>query len=202
MKKTGSKIAICIIAAVILVIRKLFPNIPIDSTDLILIIIIILPWLSDLIKGAEFPGGWKIELQDVKSAGDKVTSQSNATDFKIETSTSTLSTIRNRDPNIAFVGLRIEIESRLRLLADRFQITDDLPLKYLFSELRNKRILNDPTISGLKELITRGNQAAHGARVDDETAFWAFEYGPRILAVLDSKLRKPGSNTDCKTSSD
>lgn len=34
-----------------------------DPVTFILLVILILPWLSDLIKSAEFPGGWKIEFQ-------------------------------------------------------------------------------------------------------------------------------------------
>lgn len=59
----------------------------------------------------------------------------------------------------------------------------------LFHELRNQGVLNGTSMSGLQEIVMAGNQAAHGARVEPAVAEWAFDYGPRILAALDIKLK-------------
>ena len=72
MKNHHAKIALSVIALVVLVLRKTRPNL-LDVTDLIIVAVGLLPWLSSLIKRAELPGGLKIEFQDLAGARDKVT---------------------------------------------------------------------------------------------------------------------------------
>ena len=55
-----------------LVLRKTRPNL-LDVTDLIIVAVGLLPWLSSLIKRAELPGGLQIEFQDLAGTRDKVT---------------------------------------------------------------------------------------------------------------------------------
>jgi hypothetical protein len=58
----------------------------------------------------------------------------------------------------------------------------------LFHALRERGVLSEDSIDGLQDLIMAGNSAVHGAKVEEAVADWAFEYGPQVLAVLDSKL--------------
>ncbi len=64
MKNTYLKILITLAAIALCIVRLINPNIKVDSTLLILFSIAVLPWLSSLVKGVEFPGGFKIEFQD------------------------------------------------------------------------------------------------------------------------------------------
>ncbi len=182
------KLIISIGAGVLILIHLVVPSLNIDAITLGLFIVLILPWLSSLIKSAELPGGWKIEFQDIQSAGAKVTKENPITKDATEAPTPAYLEVASRDPNLALAGLRIEIEKRLRALAKINQLRDDRPLGQLFNDLRRLEVLNDPSVSGLQELIMAGNQAAHGAKVDDEIATWAFDFGPQVLAVLDAKL--------------
>ncbi len=190
---TWLKVAITVVALLCIAARLIWPNLKIDAITLGLLIVAVLPWLAALIKSAEFPGGWKIEFQDVQQAGAKVTEGAEATGPAEATATnpSTLSflSVANQDPNLALVALRIEIEQRVRQLAERNDVNSRQPLSRIVDQLRRAGILNDSSVSGLQELIMAGNSAAHGARVEPSAANWAFEYGPNVLAALDSKLR-------------
>ena len=91
--------------------------------------------------------------------------------------------------NLALVALRIEIEKRVRNLASNHGIeADRAGLIRLFRELQTARVLTDPVLSGLQELVMFGNQAAHGAQVGEDAAHWAVEYGPAVIAALDEAL--------------
>lgn len=164
------------------------PDLRIDVITFGLIVLAVLPWLSKLIKKAEFPGGWKVEFQDVQAAGAKITQSETARAGLVETPTPSYVDISDRDPNLALVGLRIEIERRLRNLAKQSGLPERRPLTYLVGDLRKLGVLNDSSVSGLQELVMAGNQAAHGAEVDRNAAAWAIDYGPQVLAALDAKL--------------
>jgi len=188
-KNTELKIAISVCALLVIAARIVWPGIRLDAVTLGLVTIGVLPWFSALIKSAEFPGGWKIEFQDVQTAGAKVTNAAPPALPSAEMPRPSYLDVSDRDPNLALVGLRIEIEKRLRALAEKYQIRGTRSMLQMFDELRRRGVLNDPSVSGLQELVMAGNQAAHGADVDPRAAAWAIDYGPQVLAVLDAKLQ-------------
>jgi hypothetical protein len=191
VKETSvAKIAITTGALILVGARVLWPDLKIDAVTLGLALVAVLPWLSSVIKSAELPGGWKVEFQEIRSAGEKVTSGAPEPEAKVRPLPSYLE-IAPRDPNLALAGLRIEIERRLRGLAEKHRIQSDLPLRRLLNELQRRGVLAHPSVSGLQELITAGNQAAHGAPVDPRAAEWAIDYGPGVLTVLDELIERP-----------
>ena len=190
MNNLGLKLFISIGAGALILIHLFVPNVSIHAVTLGLFVVLILPWLSSLVKSAELPGGWKVEFQDVQSAGAKVTKDSAVTIDASKGARPAYLEIASRDPNLALAGLRIEIEKRLRALAKKYNLKEDRPLGQLFNDLRVLQVLSDPSVSGLQELIMAGNQAAHGAKVDEASASWAFDFGPQVLAVLDAKVHE------------
>lgn len=86
---------------------------------------------------------------------------------------------------MALVGLRIEIETRLRELAETYGISGNMPLSQMLRELRPHNVMILEIEKALYQLIQAGNRAAHGARVDRNASSWAIDSGPEILAVLD-----------------
>ena len=166
------------------------PDLKIDALTFGLIIVAILPWLSELIESAKFPGGWEIKFRDLEKAAEKVTSDAPVKSTEnLESITPTFGIVAEQDPNIALVILRIEIEKRLREYAIKHEINETRPLSRLLSELARKEVLPKETVKGLQELIRAGNMAAHGAQVQDSVAGWAIDIGPKILASLDSYLK-------------
>lgn len=182
------KLTISIIGLGLIAARLIWPHINIDAIILGLLAVAILPWLSSLIESAKFPGGWEVKFRDVQAAGQKVTAESPASEMKALDRPAPYLSVSEQDPNLALVGLRIQIEERLRALAERYDVKEHRSLLRLFQELRNQGVLNDASMSGLQEIVMAGNQAAHGAKVEPAVAQWAFTYGPQILAALDSKL--------------
>jgi len=182
------KVAISVIAAVGLVVHIAVPKLAIDAISLGLLIIAVLPWLAPLVKAAELPGGFKIEFQDVKAAAERVAAGAPDVTTLSPPSEPSYLAFSEQDTSLAFVGLRIEIEKRLRALAERSGIPKSRPLMQLTKELQERGVLSSESASGLRELINLGNQAAHGVQVGPNVAYSAVEFGPRVLQVLDAKL--------------
>ncbi len=104
-------------------------------------------------------------------------------------SVSFIAKVAEQDPNLALVGLRIEIEKLLVEIAEANRIPiDRRGVGALLDELKLRNVIPKTMATGLKEFIVLGNQAAHGALVSKDAAFWALESAPQLLALL-STLR-------------
>jgi len=174
----------------VIILRILWPELRLDAVTLGLLLLAVLPWLSPLIKSAEFPGGWKIELQEVKEAGDRITAsapQSSAKKLMEFQGYAPTVTVSPADPNLGLVGVRIEIEKRLRSLAESAGIPLDQSALRLARSLHQKGIVNEDELAGLRQLIEAGNRAAHGAPVAPDVSAWVDDYAPEVLAALDAK---------------
>ena len=66
------RLSITLIALLIALAHLVFPSVQIDFVTLILLLVAVLPWLAPLVKSVELPGGFKIELQDVKDLAEMV----------------------------------------------------------------------------------------------------------------------------------
>ena len=180
------KAAVSVTALAVIAVRESYPDL-LDSVDLMLIGFAILPWLASLIHRLELPGGFKIELRHVQTAGTKITGQEEAP-HEAEAPEWPFLGIAEADPNLALVGLRIEIERRLRKLAEHVAIDHRQPLPRLLRRLQREGTLTISVASGIQDLVAFGNRAAHGAAVDPEAASWATDVGPQVLKVLDERL--------------
>ena len=67
------KAVITIVALGVIALRVYYPDLKIDAVTFGLMVVAILPWLSELIESAKFPGGWEVKFRDVKEARAKVT---------------------------------------------------------------------------------------------------------------------------------
>lgn len=205
MKQKNIRIFITIGAIGLIALKTIFPNVKIDNTVLILAVIAIIPWLQGVFKSIEFPSGHKIELQDLKDATDKVETKenkiSNSTNNNLIDSKPSFLTMIERDANLAIVGLRIEIEKRLKVLASTYEIPITMNLNAIAKELRNKGVFDDNTERGLLELVKFGNQAAHGIEVDKNATDLIFTKGKDIiynLDLLNAKSFKPNTEETIK----
>lgn len=193
------KLFISFVVVLLMVARVMLPDLKMDAVFLGLLVIALFPWIYPIVESVKLPGGVEMKLGDLKSAGEKV-------DIQTDTAMKTVSweiqrpsylSLVDRDPNLALVGLRIEIEKRLRSLALKHGIRGDQANPLLLRTLKEDHVLSESTASGLQELIEHGNQAAHGGIVEKEVADWAFETGLQILATLDIQLTK-GETEDFK----
>jgi hypothetical protein len=184
----------------------------VDAISLALVVLALALFLAPWLESLEIPGLIKIGYRDVSEAGKKITSGApTVAPAAADAATGVGSSRENldaasvanlgtqwalasiSDPNLSLVALRIEIEKRLRRLGSEVGITDErLPLPEVVRRLgrrgegRGRTLLNDDMVSGLLDLISLGNKAAHGARVDQAAADWASTVGPAILEQLDN----------------
>jgi hypothetical protein len=185
---TSAKWIISLGALALLVARLIWPDAKVDAVAIGLFIVAILPWLANILESAKLPGGWEIKFRNLQRAGQQVVSGTSAVSQTSQRAGSFSEGIATSDPNLALVALRIEIERRLRAIAQQHEIPEERSLLRLFRRLHERKILTEASLKGLEELVMAGNQAAHGARVESHVAEWAAEYGPQILATLDAKL--------------
>lgn len=195
-----TKIAISAICVLLGAAHLIWPDVQIDLVTIVLLVVAILPWLAAVIRSVELPGGFKIELQDVKAATEKVTASKAGRMALPETpapgeNLEFLREVVRGDPNLALVGLRIEIERRLSRLAEQAELpAAPRSLGAMLRDLVRHERIDRQTAAGLGDLIALGNQAAHGAEVSSNAAAWALDTGPLILEMLDSLLaRKPNA---------
>ncbi len=201
MKLILISILLSIIFIALAIIHILFPNINMDIITVIFIIFAFLPWIFPYIKSLEFPGGIKIELKDTKLATEKILKNAGYTINSFDSTKNInmkadsernyesaqiklLRSVASSDPNLALVGFRIEIEKIIRNIAKRYNLDDTKPLKLIINQLENLNVLPKELSSGLIELISLGNRAAHGAEVSKEAAEWVLETGPPVLKIL------------------
>lgn len=184
------KAGITLVAAVLIVVRLIWPTMKIDEITIGLFVVALIPWLTSIVESLKMPGGWEIRLRDVKEAGRKIIETVPPAPESVSPS---FLAVAEQDPNLALVGLRMEIEKRLRTLAELAAISSSQPLTGLLRQLRQDKVLDHKVFSGLSEIITAGNQAAHGARVEPGLSDWAFSNGSSVLAALDSIIQDRSS---------
>ncbi len=186
MNNLWVKVGISGVAAILIAVRLVWPTVTIDGITIGLFVVALIPWLTSIVESLKLPGGWEIKLRDVSEAGQRIT---DAIPSAAENETPSLLAVADQDPNLALVGLRIEIEKRLRMLAESANISSNQPLSRLLFELQKRGVLNPSAFSGLQEIVMAGNQAAHGARVEPGLSDWAFSKGNVVLSALDSVLQ-------------
>jgi hypothetical protein len=170
----------------------LWPRLAIDAVTLALLGIAIVPWLSPIFKSLEFPGGWKVEFQELQKAGLRAEEAGLLAPATTVTETEfSFERALEQDPNLALAGLRIEIEKRLVALAQKNGLdVKGRGLGQLLRILGENNVLDQQARSSLADLTSLLNSAVHGASVDPEVATWAIGIGPRLLRGLDELIEK------------
>ena len=188
------------ISLLLLALHLALPILKIDSIVIALLILASTPWILPILKSLELPGGVKIEFTDVKAAMNLATMQSSGPSSPppkaapiLEVASSNphtefiavLSELSLRDPNLALVGFRIELEKHLRNIAQRLGIdSEKRSLMWIIRDLQQRGILSIHLSMGIGELVTFGNQAAHGATVTAETVEWVLDASPYLFQSL------------------
>lgn len=179
------------------ILHSIFPQITIDAITIALIILAFLPWLPSLIKEITLPGGTKITFRDLKEPSENIIEEGKSEDIEPKFDEDDLKRQKQleysimENPSLALVSVRIEIEKRIRELAQiHLKPERIISLKRTVSELVKKQILSPSITGSLLELIHFGNKAVHGEEVSDDVVDWALEYAPKILSILDQYIDK------------
>jgi len=167
-------------------IHLIWPLMAIDVVTLTLLVIALVPWLAPVFKSLEFPGGWKVEFQDLQKAAVRAEQAGLlAAKDTAPQSEFTFQRVAEHDPNLALAGLRIEIEKRLIALAEKKGVdVQGRGLGQLLRLLRQRGILSSEERSVLADLTGLLTSAVHGATVDPRAAEWAMDVGPLLLKGL------------------
>lgn len=185
------QIGISVVSGLAIIVHLIWPELSIDGVTLTLLAFAILPWLAPLLKALELPGGWKVEFQDLLQRQREAEEAGLLADQKEggETTEHTFLSVAGDDPNLALAGLRIEIEQRLKRLAEQRGIDfQRVGAGQLLRRLHNSGAFTDRERGVLADLIGTLNMAVHGAEVPGSATNWALEVGPRILQGLESRL--------------
>jgi hypothetical protein len=193
MRPRAIQIIITAIAALLAVGHAWFPEIKIDAITVTLLGIAVLPWLGPLFKSVELPGGVKVEYQELERAGKKVEESGLISPEPalrpMQKHEYSFQAVSGNDPNLALSGLRIEIESRLKELAEKRKIkTHGYGVNNLTRSLEKTGVLSHEEAASIRDLLPLLNQAAHGAKVEDSAFGWAMDFGPRVLGALEDRL--------------
>ena len=145
--------------------------------------------MAPLFKSLELPGGWKFEFQDLTNIQERA-GEAGLLSEGDEMPEYSYQLVADQDPNLALAGLRIEIENRLVKLAESADIdVRRSSVGRLMTVLNKKNLISFEEKSILADLVGTLNAAVHGANVDDRSADWAMEIGPKLLKTLDDKIK-------------
>ncbi len=152
-----------------------------------LLVIAVLPWLAPIFKSLEFPGGWKVEFQELQKAAERAEKAGLLAAQAVPPATEfVFQQLAESDANLALAGLRIEIEKRLNSLAEKHGIESrSRGLGQLLRALTQKQALSPEASATLADMTGLLNSAVHGASVDPRATNWAMSVGPRVLKALD-----------------
>jgi hypothetical protein len=198
-------VAVCALAAA----HVFLPGFEVDVILLMLLVLAALPWYGKFIKAFEIPGVVKIDLAETKAATEKVASSNilaGSAELSLRAHKATVQGVRAKpdslkylrqvfssDPNLALVGFRIEIEKRVRALAELAGVDSGRGLQTTIRTLASSEVIPSAAASGLIELVALGNRAAHGVEVTRRAAEWVLDAGPSILAELDELISSAGT---------
>lgn len=184
-------------AAVLLGLHLWFPGYRVDFVTVALLVVAVLPWLHHVFKDIKVSTtGIEITYAATQRALDRAVAGAERTAGQPAGSSSRSGDeppgwqrVAADDPNLALVGLRIEIEQRLRALGEKHGVRSK-NLVALLDELGARGVIDGETGDGLRDLILAGNRAAHGAQVDADLGHLLSRRVPLLLAALDALLAR------------
>lgn len=194
--KKRIKIIISITATIFIACHLIFPNLNIDLITVILFCLILIPWVEPLFKSVELPGGVKLEFQEL----EKIEKEAKEVGLIDEQQTNVATSkdydfieIADINQALALVSLRIEIEKKLREIANKYNLeTQRLPVSQIIRLLFDKNILTIQESNVLRDILYTLNQASHGVEYDGRTGDWIIEVGPELIESLNNKVVNRG----------
>ncbi len=194
-KALGWKIAISAMAAVLLAGHLIWPAVKLDGPALFLIALCFLPWLGAIFKSIEFPGGGKVEYREqLLKAAQKLEDVGLLQGTATSDADRLYLSLMGRDTNLALAGLRIDIEKKLRRLAQYLQPSDrPRPLRDVVELIGDNKLFTPSQTEVMHKILKSLNIAVHGGRVPADDAEEVMGRGLRLLSALDKRIDKQKS---------
>jgi len=189
-KRTITKVAITAVALAIGALHVVKPDLGVDGVIIVLLVCATVPWLFPILRSVELPGGLKFEFRDLQRAEKGARDAGLISTPEVARVDYPFLDVVDSDPGLALAGLRIEIEKRLRFMAESNGMKDRRKslgaiLRYLY----DNHLVTESERSVISDLGVALNQAAHGIVVDAQTKDWVIDIGPQILSGLDGKTK-------------
>jgi hypothetical protein len=189
------QVAITLVSAVFLLAHLRWPTLQIDAIAIVLLVLCFAPWLGNLFKSLEMPGGWKIDFNENRfTKAAEVAEESGL--LVSESASLTANTqsgveytaLLEAYPRLAVLDLRIDIEKRVRKLAVHNGITDrKASATTLTRELAKHGVLTGPECVALLGILASLNSVVHGADISKANAEQVLEVGKRLIDSLDER---------------
>ena len=146
----------------------------------------IVPWVLGIIEKINAPGGFEIVFANVKDQLDASPTTPDEEDIDA------FKYFEGNDPNLAIAMLRVQIERRLRQIAEDVMLAPEprgrpRTLRGLSEDLAEAGAIPDQATSLLRDLMPVMNQAVHGIELQSNASAFAREYGPKILSMLKTR---------------
>jgi hypothetical protein len=176
-----------------LLVLSLFFDRKIEYVHALILGIALAPWLLTVVKSLEFPKGWRVELHDkFKDIGERARATGlldTRPPARAQKHQYSFQQIAGDDPGLALAGLRIELEKRLREMAQAAEINvNNKGIGHLLRDQSMQRMLDGREQAVIRDLIGLLNQAVHAQSVDRDSAEWALSEGVQLLKSLDRKM--------------
>lgn len=201
MKKEARRlqIIITVTALTLAIVHIIYPNISIDAVTTALFFIAVAPWLYPLFKSVELPGGVKFEFQDLENIMERA-KRNGLVEFRgggghpyLE-EFSFLYAAKNNEMNLAFSGLRLEIEKKLYELAMNYDLLDAIPYEIsiktddLLDRLSDVKALSMNESLIIKKLMQILNAGSHESISDDRAMEIIMSDGPGVIWALETRI--------------
>lgn len=146
----------------------------------------IVPWVLGIIEKISAPGGLEIVFSKV---GRKLDASNTTPD---EEDVNAFKYFEGNDPNLAIAMLRVQVERRLRQIAEDVMLEASdrgrvRSLQSLAADLSKQGAIPEEAVSLLKDLMPVMNEAVHGLSLQSNASEFALSYGPKILSILKTK---------------
>ena len=146
----------------------------------------VIPWVFEFIKSIEMPGGFKLELNQFEK---RIENELLPPPVNVAPNNQhVFLDVYETDPLLAIAGLRIEIEKRLRKLAEIHQISGRNSVASLLRDLQSRQAIGPSIASIINDMLPTLNRAVHAQDIPADAGDWVLKNGPSILAALDEKI--------------
>ena len=174
-------------AALFLLFHLLFPKLRIDGTTLGLFAIIILPWLKEIVKSIKV-GDMEVEFRELQKIREDMSAAGLLGNPPKQEEMPLYISVANDDPKLAIVGLRFEIEAKVKAIAKAKGFEEAMPFLWLIKKLLDSATIDKDQYNVLSRIRVLLNSAAHGVEIDQRKFDWALEIGPKLLSALDELM--------------
>lgn len=176
---------IAFVTGIVLIIARGFWSdlFVVDAFSVVILFILFIPFVAQYLRKAKFLGAefeFKDEIRETEKLvqlsveqAEKLESTSGKKVLPFETfKLSSVKEILDSDPVLALAALRIEIERKLRLLADALAlpIRNESSVSRLIEAVRKQELLTLEQVNALQKIVGMCNKAIHGSLISQEEA--------------------------------